>query len=610
MKEKPQASKFTYGIPVYADFCGAYFTLKALQLYHPEFFEQAEIVVVDNSPTHPEGEILRKYVLSLRPEDVKYIPLEHPVGTCPAKQKIFDVASGEWVVVTDSHVLLDPGVLKKLIQFCEGRDTDRNIYSGPMVYDDNKHISTHLEPKWRGEMFGILATHPQAQDPNAEPFEVSAFYMGAFVCRRDAWPGFHPLAKGFGGEEWYIHEKFRRRGGMAVCLPFFRWHHRFGRAVIPYKITYWDKVRNYVLEWKELGWDVEEIRSYFVGRGFFTQDLWEYLIQDPENRLEPPPEGHMAPEIVQPSKGCIQCKQSERIAKEARLQKLQERLEAGGIEAVAESQLNVLTPSEREFLRKYIQDAKQVVEVASDPLASTVNILTLGHPEVTLYSVILIIPLAFEFDAIARKVHHPKRLLFRPYHPQLLTPPAETYDVLIIDDVQATAERMQEHLKLYLPKCTKRCLIRRFKVYTDDPNNTVLVGVENYLREHFEWSVIDDTKEGAGWLVLSKVATEKPQLPGTVTLATNFLQAVAKHFMSGAEHVTKEHLEARLKICTLCKHRSANRCTVCGCYLVGGFGGVGKAEWKDQTCPLGFWRDVDAKYLIQGSDSQKMPNPF
>ena len=46
-----------------------------------------------------------------------------------------------------------------------------------------------------------------------------------------AWPGFPAAFRGFGGEEAYIHEKFRRAGGRRLCLPWLRWMHRFGRPV-------------------------------------------------------------------------------------------------------------------------------------------------------------------------------------------------------------------------------------------------------------------------------------------------------------------------------------------------------------------------------------------
>jgi GR25 family glycosyltransferase involved in LPS biosynthesis len=80
--------------------------------------------------------------------------------------------------------------------------------------------------------------------------------LGAFACRRGAWPGLNPRLNGFGGEEGYLHEKFRRKGARCLCLPFFRWTHRFPRPMgVPYPLTFEDRARNYLITHYELGWD-------------------------------------------------------------------------------------------------------------------------------------------------------------------------------------------------------------------------------------------------------------------------------------------------------------------------------------------------------------------
>jgi len=89
--------------------------------------------------------------------------------------------------------------------------------------------------------------------------------LGLFSCRRDAWPGFPPQCRGFGGEELSIHQAFLQRGGRSICLPWLQWVHLFGHADgIPYPAPTRDKVRNYVLWFRRLGCDVEEIRRHFV----------------------------------------------------------------------------------------------------------------------------------------------------------------------------------------------------------------------------------------------------------------------------------------------------------------------------------------------------------
>lgn len=51
--------------------------------------------------------------------------------------------------------------------------------------------------------------------------------LGAFACRREAWPGFHESFTGYGGGEVYLCETFRQRGDRVLCLPGFRWWHNF-----------------------------------------------------------------------------------------------------------------------------------------------------------------------------------------------------------------------------------------------------------------------------------------------------------------------------------------------------------------------------------------------
>ena len=66
---------------------------------------------------------------------------------------------------------------------------------------------------------GIWATDERGRDPEAEPFDVWGNGCGLFSCRRQAWLGFSEHFRGFGGEEGYIHEKFREAGRRVLCLP-------------------------------------------------------------------------------------------------------------------------------------------------------------------------------------------------------------------------------------------------------------------------------------------------------------------------------------------------------------------------------------------------------
>ena len=114
-------------------------------------------------------------------------------------------------------------------------------------------------------MWGIWATDPRGQDPEGEPFEIPMQGLGVFSSRKAAWPGFHPGFRGFGGEEGYIHEKFRQAGGRCLCLPWLRWMHRFSRPNgVQYPLTGEDKLRNYVLGHAELGLDLAPVLQHFA----------------------------------------------------------------------------------------------------------------------------------------------------------------------------------------------------------------------------------------------------------------------------------------------------------------------------------------------------------
>jgi hypothetical protein len=88
--------------------------------------------------------------------------------------------------------------------------------------------------------------------------------LGAFSCRKSAWP-VSPRFRGFGGEEGYIHEKFRQAGRRTLCLPWFVWTHRFVRARgVPYANTLEDRLHNYIVGHAGLGLDLAPIVSHFA----------------------------------------------------------------------------------------------------------------------------------------------------------------------------------------------------------------------------------------------------------------------------------------------------------------------------------------------------------
>jgi glycosyltransferase involved in cell wall biosynthesis len=247
----------TIGMATYNDFNGVYFTLQALRLYQD--LRDTELLVVDNYGSPNTKQLVEGWVHGAR-----YLLAKEVRGTAAPRDLVFREARGEAVLCCDSHVLFAPGAIRRLKEYYREHPECPDLLQGPLVYDDLETISTHFEPVWRAEMWGIWATDPRGQDPEGEPFEIPMQGLGAFSCRKGAWPGFNPMFRGFGGEEGYIHEKFRRAGGRCLCLPWLRWTHRFGRpAGIEYPLTVEEKLRNYLIGHAELGMDSTPVLSHF-----------------------------------------------------------------------------------------------------------------------------------------------------------------------------------------------------------------------------------------------------------------------------------------------------------------------------------------------------------
>jgi len=251
------APALTIGMATYDDFDGVYFTLQALRLYHD--LDDTELLVVDNFGCRHTRDLVRDWTGGT------YVLADGVVGTATPKDLVFRRASGTAVLCCDSHVLFAPGVIARLKAYHRDHPDGADLLQGPLVYDDGKQLSSHFDPVWRDQMWGIWATDPRALDPGGEPFEIPMQGLGAFSCRTEAWPGFHPGFRGFGGEEGYLHEKFRRAGGRCLCMPWMRWMHRFGRPRgTPYPLTVEDKLRNYVLGHAELGLDLSPVLAHFA----------------------------------------------------------------------------------------------------------------------------------------------------------------------------------------------------------------------------------------------------------------------------------------------------------------------------------------------------------
>jgi hypothetical protein len=258
--------KLTIGMVTYDDFDGVWFTIQSLRLFHAEAMDDVEFLILDNNPDSKHGEALSRFSAWLRPQD-RLFPVKGKVGTA-VRQQLFELARTDWLMCLDCHVLVSPSAVTKLIDFFrDGRD-EGCLLQGPLLMDNLKKICTHFDPVWRAGMWGIWAEDERGLSVEGAPFEIPSQGLGLFACSVASWPGFNPRFRGFGGEEGYIHEKFRQLGRRTICLPWLRWCHRFERPNgTPYPNVWGDRIFNYTVGHLELDLPLDEMKDHFISLG-------------------------------------------------------------------------------------------------------------------------------------------------------------------------------------------------------------------------------------------------------------------------------------------------------------------------------------------------------
>lgn len=254
--------KLTIGMATYDDFDGVYFSIQSARLFHPSVDKHVEFVVIDNRPDGPCGGALKK--LESWIPNYRYIPNTDTRGPAGSKNRVFQEAQGDFVMCMDCHVMIVPGAVEKLLNYISANPQTDDLLQGPLIYDDLKGLATHYDPVWRGGSFGTWGNNPAGKDLDAPPFDIPMQGMGLFVARRKTWLAFNPQFRGFGGEEGYIHQKYRQAGRRTLCLPFLRWLHRFPRPMgVPYPLKWADRIHNYLSGLLELGLPTDEMEAHF-----------------------------------------------------------------------------------------------------------------------------------------------------------------------------------------------------------------------------------------------------------------------------------------------------------------------------------------------------------
>ena len=479
--------KLTIGMAAYDDFDGVYFTIQSLRLYHADVMKDVEFAVIDNNSGSPSGKAVRDFMSWVRGDvaAAHYVPFTGVTGTAAPRNHLFSVGTAPVVMCIDPHILLVPGSIRRLIDHfdsLEGSYSNRDLYHGPLVYDDLRGISTHFRDTWGSDqMWGEWGTDLRGIDPDGEPFEIPGQGLGLFVCRRDAWLGFNPRFRGFGGEEMYIHEKFRKAGRKVWCLPFLRWVHRFGRPNgVRYPLDIWDKARNYVLGLTELGIPLDRARASFVDTGRIKADDWDRLVRDPDYKP-------IAPGCNLNSAPAQAVKTLEQLYK---------------IAAEAASDINEHVPT----LRSLASQCQHVTEFGVRTGVSTTGLLA-GQPQRLVSIDLNESPQARGLSAVKGKTD------FRFMLGDSTQVEIEETDLLFID-TKHTGSHLAAELAKHHGKVRKWIAFHDttiFGVKGEDNQDGLLIALRDFCRERKEWAVIRHDMNNHGFTVISRIAAEHPK---------------------------------------------------------------------------------------------------
>jgi hypothetical protein len=261
----------TIGMATYDDYDGVYFSLQALRMYHPVLNNiDYEIIVLDNNSESEHGKQTQSFVNGWTSEKAKYIPIKDKPSSFN-KYKIVDYSNSKYILILDCHILLVPNSIDILLNYYKDHPDCKDLIQGPLLYDDLNNYSTEFKEEWRGDMYGIWSSNKEAYD-KGDPFEIRMMGMGLCSFEKEYWPGICQYFKGFGAEEGYIAEKFRRNGGKNICIPQLKWVHRFGRPNgVTYPLILEDRIWNYFVGWLEITKDanhnmIQETYKHFTQR--------------------------------------------------------------------------------------------------------------------------------------------------------------------------------------------------------------------------------------------------------------------------------------------------------------------------------------------------------
>lgn len=341
--------------------------------------------------------------------------------------------------------------------------------------------------------------------------------MGFFACRKESWLDlpFSPKCRGFGGEEITTGIRFRKAGRLAWCIPGAKWWHDFHRplSAVPYALTRWDKMRNYVIEFLRMGMDPEPIRQHFSQISGVPDTEWEQALQGvewPEYTANINPATYSASREEANAKmasneiGLVpsnyQKPQQKCAPEDAPMSNLETYYR--GI-AARQSPINVDLPHLRHLAATCNKDDKpgRVVEIVHQS-SSAIAILA-GNPK---WLVSYGSPNGRP-DQL-KKLSGPDTEYY--VHNTMPVGPIQDCDMLFLDVDPHTAYYYSQLLEIHSPYVTRFIVLHDTIVYGKEFNGQpgLIPAVEEFLASNPEWKIAHHHDKQNGLMVLSRVATD------------------------------------------------------------------------------------------------------
>lgn len=299
---EPATKTLTIGMATFEDAARVRWTINALRETHAKELRDAgyswEIVVINNNPKPGDDYANHSRHLHIFNESsdppVRVIDFGEQQGTFPPKAKVFDVASGEWVIVIDCHCLIRAGAIKQTLDWLTDHNDFDGLFHAVLTGDSGQRLYTHQEREYRDNMLAMWQSYenpdpnlPNNSRPSEWPEVADVPQHGAFLfgCRRDAWPTSKlPRGlRGFGGDE-NVDALFRSLGRKVATFDWLNVWHDFIRMDQLYgfertiSTSLVDRLRNDVL-WhiasRETHRIVEALDHYEVGESDKTAILKE-----------------------------------------------------------------------------------------------------------------------------------------------------------------------------------------------------------------------------------------------------------------------------------------------------------------------------------------------